>query len=168
MQNWVIDSGHSEAQFKVRHLAVANVTGRFRVFQGEVVCNGEDFEGAEVRVVLSSDSLDTNNPQRDVHLKSADFLDAEKYPEVVFVGVLSGGVFRGTLTIKDVSRPVELKAVHLGTGVGRFGDTRAGFEAEGVIRRKDFGLTWNVLAEGGGLVVGEEIRVNFDVEVVRK
>jgi polyisoprenoid-binding protein YceI len=168
MQKWIIDSGHSEAQFKVKHLAVANVTGRFRVFQGEVICNGEGFEGASVRVVLDSGSIDTNNPQRDGHLKSPDFLDAEKYPEVVFEGNLSGGVFRGTLTIKDVSGLVEFRTLHLGTGVGRFGDTRAGFEAEGVIRRKDFGLTWNVLAEGGGLVVGEEIRVHFDVEVVRK
>src|SRR5580704_12800901 len=141
MQNWVIDSGHSEAQFKVRHLAVANVTGRFRVFQGEVICNGEGFEGAEVRVMADSGSLDTNNPQRDAHLKSPDFLDAEKYPVVAFQGVLSGSALSGTLTIRDISRPFELKVAHLGTGVGRFGDRRAGFEAEGVINRKDFGLT---------------------------
>ena len=169
---WIIDPGHSEVQFKIKHLAVSHVTGRFRIFQGDVVCGIEDFNEAEVHVRLDSGSLDTNNQQRDAHLRSPDFIDAEKYPAITFDGLLQkhgdGYVLAGEMGIREVRSGVTLRAELTGIGTGRFGDTRAGFEVKGKISRKDFGLTWNVLAEGGGLVIGDEINLLFDIQLIRK
>ena len=169
---WVIDPGHSEAQVKVRHLAISNVTGKFKVFQGDLVCDNADFNDASIRVTLDSGSLDTNNPQRDAHLVSPDFLYAEKYPVIAFTGVLqkagSDYLLTGELSIREVKRHVSLNAGLNGIATGRFGDTRAGFEVRGKINRKDFGLTWNILAEGGGLVVGDEIDLYFDIQLIRQ
>ena len=169
---WIIDPGHSEVQFKVKHLAVSHVTGRFRIFQGDVVCGSEDFDDAEVHVTMDSGSIDTNNPQRDAHLRSADFIDAEKYPAITFDGLLQkngdGYVLAGEMGVREVRSGVTLRAEFTGIGTGRFGDTRAGFEVKGKISRKDFGLTWNVLAEGGGLVIGDEINLLFDIQLIRK
>ncbi|TDW96679.1 YceI family protein [Dinghuibacter silviterrae] len=167
MTTWIIDPGHSELQFKVKHLAIANVTGRFRVFKGEVRCPEEGFDGAAVHVTLEAASIDTNNPQRDGHLASPDFLDAVLFPEIVFVGQLYAEKLTGELSIKDVGRSVSLDVEPAGVGIGRFGDTRAGFEVRGKIDRKDFGLTFNVLAEGGGLVLGDTIALNFDIELIK-
>lgn len=182
--SWIIDPGHSEVQFKIRHLAVSNVTGRFRTFEGEVssgtgdlngaeIHGDDDFNGAGIHVVLDAGSLDTNNPQRDGHLKSPDFINVEKYPSIRFDGSLQKKegddyVIKGELTIREETRSVKLDATLTGTGVGRFGDKRAGFEVKGKIRRSDFGLTWNILAEGGGLVVGEEITLFFDIQLMKK
>ena len=169
---WIIDPGHSEVQFKVKHLAVSHVTGRFRIFQGDVFCGNEDFNDAEIHVTLDSGSIDTNNPQRDAHLRSADFIDAEKYPVITFDGLLqksgSDYVLVGEMGIRAVRSGVNLRAELTGIGTGRFGDTRAGFEGKGKISRKDFGLTWNILAEGGGLVIGDEISLIFDIQLIRK
>ena len=169
---WTIDPGHSEVQFKIRHLAITNVTGKFKLFQGNVVSPNEDFHDAIVSAAIDTVSIDTNNPPRDTHLRSADFLAVEQFPAMNFEGSLQkegdGYVLAGELTIRDVRRPVRLTAEFAGTATGRFGDTRAGFEARGRINRKDFGLGWNILAEGGGLALGDEINLQFDIQLIRQ
>lgn len=169
---WAVDASHSVAQFKVRHLGVANVTGTFKVFQGEIQHEGEDFDGAKVRITVDTTSLDTHHAQRDGHLKSPDFFHTEQFPAMTFDGVLrkTGDSYQvvGDLTIRDVTKAVTFDAELTGMGKGRFGDNRAGFEVDGKINRKDFGLTWSMLTESGGLVVGEEVKVHFDVELIRE
>jgi polyisoprenoid-binding protein YceI len=178
---WAVDASHSTAAFKVRHLGVANVTGNFKVFQGEIEHEGEDFDGAKIHFVVDTNSLDTNHAQRDGHLKSADFLHTEQFPAMIFDGVVRkagqdahGGevdsryTVTGDLTIRDVTKAVTFDAELTGMGKGRFGDNRAGFEVDGRINRKDFGLTWSMLTESGGLIVGEEVKVHFDVELIRE
>jgi polyisoprenoid-binding protein YceI len=189
---WAVDASHSVAQFKVRHLGVANVTGTFKVFQGEIEHEGDapetagaleasDFDGAKVRIAVDTTSLDTNHAQRDGHLKSPDFFHTEQFPVMVFDGVLrkegqgaqdgeadARYTVTGDLTIRDVTKAVTFDAELTGMGKGRFGDNRAGFEVDGKINRKDFGLTWSMLTESGGLVVGEEVKVHFDVELIRE
>jgi polyisoprenoid-binding protein YceI len=168
---WVIDPGHSEVRFKVKHLGIANVTGRFKRFEGGLESGEDGWDGSKVRVTLLPASIDTNNTQRDAHLVSADFFDVEKNPAIRFEGVISEAgdafVVDGELGIRDVRRNVRLDAELTGVGKGRFGDTRAGFEIRGKINRKDFGLGWNILAEGGGWVVGEEVSLQFDIELVQ-
>ena len=189
---WAIDNQHSVAQFKVRHLGVANVTGTFKVFRGELIQEDEeetsgtsgasDFDGAKIQFTIDTNSLDTNHAQRDGHLKSPDFFHTEQFPAMTFSGVLRkmGGqdihdgeadaryTVAGDLTIRDVTKAVTFDAELTGTGKGRFGDNRAGFEVDGKINRKDFGLVWSMLTESGGLIVGEEVKVHFDVELIRE
>jgi polyisoprenoid-binding protein YceI len=205
---WAIDNQHSVAQFKVRHLGVANVTGTFKVFQGELIQEDEegtsetsgtmgasgasgssDFDGAKIQFTIDTNSLDTNHAQRDGHLKSPDFFHTEQFPAMTFSGVLRkmGGqdihdgeadaqyavvgdqyTVVGDLTIRDVTKAVTFDAELTGTGKGRFGDNRAGFEVDGKINRKDFGLVWSMLTESGGLIVGEEVKVHFDVALLRE
>lgn len=169
---WAVDNNHSVAQFKIRHLGIANVTGSFKVFHGEVVQENEDFDGAKIHFEVDTNSLDTNHAQRDGHLKSPDFLHAEQFPSMIFDGVLreAGDGYKvvGDLTIRDVTNAVTFDAELTGMGKGRMGDNRAGFEADGRINRKDFGLVWSMLTETGGLVVGEEVKMHFDVELIRE
>lgn len=169
---WTVDASHSTATFKVRHLGIANVTGTFKVFQGDIEHEEDDFGGAKVRITVDANSLDTNHAQRDGHLKSPDFFHTEQFPVMTFSGVLrlSGDRYQvvGDLTIRDVTKAVNFDAELTGMGKGRFGDNRAGFEVDGKINRKDFGLTWSMLTESGGLIVGEEVKVHFDVELIRE
>jgi polyisoprenoid-binding protein YceI len=170
--NWTIDPGHSEVQFKIKHLAITNVTGKFKVFQGSLMASNDDFDHAVVQAVIDAGSIDTNNPQRDVHLRSPDFLAVEQFPAMQFEGRLQKGadgyMLDGELGIRETRRPVRLSAEFSGMATGRFGDVRAGFEITGKINRKDFGLTWNILAEGGGLVLGEDINLHFDIQLIRQ
>jgi polyisoprenoid-binding protein YceI len=169
---WAIDAGHSTVQFKVKHLGIANVAGTFKVFKGEVLAESQDFDGATVQCVIDVNSLDTNNAQRDGHLKSEILFDAQKFPEIVFSGMLKKDSamygLAGELTIRGTVQPIVLEAEFTGTGKGRFNDTRAGFEISGKINRKEFGLTWNLLTEAGGLVIGEEIKLLFDIELIKQ
>ena len=169
---WIVDANHSEVQFKVKHLMIANVSGTFRTFTGRVHAESDDFNNSEISFEIDTDSIDTNQSERDGHLKSAMFLDTEKYPKIIFEGKLlkDGDDYEltGDLTICAVKRNVRLEVEYTGTGKGRFGDTRAGFEVSGKINRKDFGLNFNVLTETGSLVVGEEVKLHFDVELIKQ
>ena len=166
--NWTVDMNHSEVRFKVRHLALSNVAGVFRSFKGQVLSYNEDFEDAKVTFEIETGSIDTNNAERDKHLKSPDFLDTEHFPLMKFSGVIKAGyTLWGDLTIRDTTKPLQLALEYGGTGKGRFGDVRAGFEVSGNINRKDYGLTWNLLTEVGSLVVGEDIKLQFDVELIK-
>jgi polyisoprenoid-binding protein YceI len=170
--NWVIDPGHSEVQFKVKHLAIANVAGTFKTFSGQAVCNGEVFAGATVSFEMDAGSLDTNNAERDKHLRSDVFLNAGKFPKITFSGVLikadDAYALTGDLTLLAATKRISLNVEHTGTGTGRFNDTRAGFEISGKINRKDFGLDFNLFTEMGSLVVGEEIKIHADIELIHQ
>jgi polyisoprenoid-binding protein YceI len=169
---WNIDPTHSEVQFKVKHLALSNVSGTFRVFKGDVQTENEDFNKAEIRFEIDMNSIDTNNGERDNHLKSPLFLNAEKFPKIVFNGIMlkEAGqyILEGEVTILETTKRIKMEVEHTGVGKGRFGDTRAGFEVNGKINRKDFGLNFHLLTEAGSLVVGEEIKLHFDIQLLQQ
>lgn len=169
---WNIDPHHSEVQFKVKHLMLANVSGTFKVFNGVVETESDDFENASVNFEVDASSIDTYHEVRDGHLKSPEFLDAEHHPKILFTGVLQkqtgSYALQGDLTLRGIRKAISMEVEYNGTGKGRQGDVRAGFEAIGKINRKDFGITFGLLTETGSLVVGEEIRLHFDIELVRE
>jgi polyisoprenoid-binding protein YceI len=167
---WAIDAAHSEVQFKVKHLAISNVSGTFKIFKGEVETTGEDFNNAEINFELDVESLYTNHNERDGHLRSPLFFDAQQFPKIIFAGALKkeGNNYQlhGDLTIRDTKKPVKMDVEFTGTGKGRFGETRAGFEISGKINRKDFGLNFNMLTDAGNMIVGEEVKLHFDIELI--
>lgn len=167
---WAIDTTHSEAQFKVKHLVISTVTGSFKKFQGDVSAEDETFDNAEVSVVIDTNSIDTNQADRDGHLKSEDFFAAERFPTITFNGVLEKGddyKLVGELTIRDVTKPVTLDVEFGGIVKDPWGNIKAGFEVNGKINRKDFGLNWSALTEAGGMVVGEEVKLHFNIELAK-
>ena len=167
---WKLDMAHSAIEFSVRHMMVSTVKGNFREFSADLELDPEDLTKSSVRAVVKAASIDTRDPQRNAHLTSADFFEADKFPEMVFqsTGVehLGGDRYRvtGDLTIKDVTRPITLDVTHLGTQVSPYGVKAAGFEATASLSRKDFGLTWNVALETGGMLVGDEVKISVDAE----
>ncbi len=175
MSTWKIDPSHSDVEFKVKHLMISTVTGSFGDFDSSLECAGEgdNFNGGQVSFSAKIDSISTKNAQRDGHLKSGDFFDAEKYPELTFESTsldLSGGevVLKGNLTIKDTTKPVTLKGDFGGVTVDGYGQTKAGFEVEGKINRQEFGLTWSAVTEAGGVVVSDDVRLLFNVQYVKQ
>lgn len=172
---WTVDLTHSEIQFKVKHLMITTVTGYFSKFNLEVETEGEDFNNAS-EIVFTADvsSINTNNEQRDTHLKSPDFFDAENHNEIRFVGTkyehISGNDYKvnGDLSIRGVSKPVSVQVEYGGTVVDPYGNTKAGFTVNGKISRKDFGLTWNAVTEAGSVVVSDEIRLLGEIQLVKQ
>lgn len=167
-QKWKVDVQHSALHFKIRHLGIASVTGLFKNFSGFVYSEADDFSDAKISFTIDSASIDTNNPERDKHLKSKDFLNVEEFPTISFEGVVKDNKAIGTLTITDVTKPIELDIELEGIGKGRFGDVRAGFEVEAKINRKDYGLEWNIVLEAGQFVVGEQIKMQANIELVKE
>lgn len=170
---WGIDTTHSEVQFKVKHLVISTVTGFFRKFDGEVISESEDFDGAKVTFNIDAASIDTNVADRDAHLKSPDFFAAEQYPNIKFSnGVLkkqADGEYKltGELTIRETTRTVDLDVVYGGQTKDPWGNTRAGFELTGKVNRKQFGLNWSALTEAGNVVVADEVKLQLNVELVK-
>lgn len=170
---WKIDPSHSQVEFAVRHMMIATVRGRFADVQGTVVADEADLSHAEVDVVIDVNSIDTREVKRDSHLKSADFFDAEQYPTITFKGTRVSGVrgdefkLAGNLTIHGVTREVTLDVTSEGRAKDPWGGERAGYSAVTRINRKDFGLTWNQALETGGLLVGDEIKISLDLELVK-
>lgn len=172
---WQIDPAHSQFEFAVRHLMISTVRGRFSDVTGHVTAHEGDFSRAQVEATVRIASIDTRESQRDAHLRSADFFDAERFPEIRFVSrrVKAGGdpshfVLIGDLTIRGVTREVRLDVTAEGRGPDPWGNERAGFSATGKISRKDFGLTWNQLLETGGVAVGDDVKISIDAELVAK
>ena len=171
---WKIDTAHSEIQFKVKHLMITTVTGHFRKFDLNVDANTDDFATAKkIEFTADIDSIDTNNSQRDAHLKSADFFNAEEYSKLKFVGAKyeadgDEAKLSGELTIKNITRPVVLNVEHGGIVNDPWGQTKAGFTVSGKISRKDFGLTWNAVTEAGQVVVGDEVKIHAEVQLVKQ
>jgi polyisoprenoid-binding protein YceI len=168
---WTIDNAHSKIGFSVTHMVVAETEGKFKDYQGTVVSKSDDFNGAEVSFTAKVASIDTDNERRDGHLKSPDFFDAEKYPELTFKGnlVKNGTKYKllGDLTIKGVTKKVEFDVTGgqtIDTGRGK----KSGFKFTGVINRHDFGLSWNNKVPTGELVVGDNVELIIKVELDKK
>ncbi|MGE5326741.1 MAG: YceI family protein [Deltaproteobacteria bacterium] len=172
---WEIDPAHSSAQFSVRHMMIANVKGEFSKVTGRVEFDGENIERAFVDAIVDVNSISTRESARDAHLKSADFFDAEKFPAMTFkskrIGKSTNGNLKlvGELTIRGTTREVTL-ALEGPTPPMKdpWGNVRRGASASGKINRKDFGLTWNAALETGGVLVGDEVSITLDVELIQK
>ena len=170
---WQIDPSHSEIQFSVRHMMISKVRGRFREFAGTIEI-GERPEDSRVDVVIEAASIDTRDRTRDEHLRSADFLDVERFPEVRFRSTSAGPGEKdrwdvtGDLTVRDVTRPVVLHVEFSGGTVDPWGNLRAGFLADAEIDREEFDITWNQALEAGGFLLGKGVRVEIDVEAIRR
>lgn len=171
---WIADPMHSEVIFKVKHLMITTVTGYFKSFNLEVETATEDFTTAKkIEFTADINSIDTNNEQRDTHLKSADFFNAEEHGQLRFVGTKyeahgEEAKLLGELTIKGVTRPVVLNVEFGGIVVDPYGQTKSGFTVNGKISRKDFGLTWNAVTEAGSVVVSDEIKIHAEVQLVKQ
>lgn len=171
---WQVDTSHSSVGFTVRHMMVANVRGEFTKFTASVTSVGENPETVQVEVSIDAASIDTRNNDRDNHLRSADFLDVAKYPTIAFVSKKvekrSAGNYRvlGDLTIKGVTKPVVLEAEVSPVKKDPWGNLRVGIHATTTINRKDFGVAWHRVLDTGELVVGDEVRVVIDLELIRK
>lgn len=171
---WNIDPTHSEIAFKVKHLMIANVKGEFRKFQGEIVSDGNDFTRATINATIDAASIFTNEDNRDGHLRSADFFDAENYPELTFQGISLKKVdddnykLKGILTIKGISNEVTFDVEFGGINKDPWGNEKAGFSITGKINRKDWGLNWNSTLETGGLLVSEEVKISTEVQFVKQ
>jgi len=171
---WAIDPMHSEVQFKVKHLVISTVTGFFKSFEGTVESENEDFEGAKINFSLDINSIDTNQTQRDEHLKSPEFFDAAQFPHIKFSSTSFTKTgdeeyeLKGDLTIKGVTNPVTLNVEYGGTAADFYGNTKAGFEITGKINRKEFGLTWNGVTEAGAVVVGEDIKLHINIQLAKQ
>jgi polyisoprenoid-binding protein YceI len=169
---WALDPTHSEIQFKVKHMMISTVSGEFTKFDASLQTEGDDITTGSVQFSADIDSINTKNEQRDGHLKSPDFFDAAQFPQLSFTSTAirakSGGdyVLEGNLTLRGVTKPVSLDVVYEGSIKDPFGHTRAGFEINGKINRRDFGLTWSAVTEAGGLVVSDEVRLIANVEFV--
>lgn len=173
-ERWEIDSGHSGVHFSVRHMVVAKVRGKFTRWSGVVVAEDGDEARASVDVVIDAASIDTGVADRDAHLKSPDFLDVARYPEITFKAERSETLaserlrVSGVLTIRGVARPVVLDVEYAGRTKDPWGHERAGFSAKTSIDRKDFGLTWNQVLEAGGALVGDRVDIEIEVEAVKQ
>ena len=169
---WIIDPTHSEVAFKVKHLVISTVTGYFRKFEGAAESASEDFNGASVTFSLDVNTIDTNQSDRDQHLKSADFFDAASFPSIAFAGKLvnQGGEYQlqGDFTLKGITQQVTLDVTYGGTVADPYGQTKAGFEIEGKLNRKDFGLTWSAITEAGSVVVSDQVRLQLSVQLVKQ
>jgi polyisoprenoid-binding protein YceI len=171
---WVLDPAHSEVEFKVRHMMISNVSGKFTRFDVAAVTEGEDFQTAKVTFTAFVDSITTGNEQRDGHLKSPDFFDAANHPEIKFTTtrfeiVDNDGSYTiyGNLTIRDITKEVKLEAEFGGVIKDPWGNTRSGITVNGKINRKEFGLAWHGVTETGSLVVSDEVRVHVGLEFVK-
>ena len=170
---WSIDQAHSEISFKVRHLMISHVKGTFKTFDASIYTIGKDFRTTEVDLWIDASSINTGDTKRDEHLKSPDFFDVENYPKITFEGSglkdLGDDMYelKGSLTIKGVSRPVTLAVEHGGIMSDPWGNVKAGFSITGKINRKDWGLNWNAALEAGGVLVGEEVKISCDIELLK-
>ncbi|TVR38367.1 MAG: polyisoprenoid-binding protein [Bacteroidia bacterium] len=170
---WVVDPTHSEILFKVKHLMITNVKGEFRKFEASFTAEGDGFDRARAEASIDASSIFTNNEDRDNHLKSGDFFDAEKFPNLLFEGTAFEKVndenykLTGMLTIKDVRKEVTLDVEFGGIMKDPWGNEKAGFSLQGKINRKDWGLNWNAALEAGGVLVGDEVTIMAELQFVK-
>lgn len=171
---WAIDVAHSEISFKVKHLMITTVTGHFNKFNLEVETENDDFNRAKkIEFTTDVDSIDTNNEQRNAHLRSADFFNAAVHQQISFSGTYyeansDKANLRGDLTIAGITKPITLNVDFGGLANDPWGGERAGFTVTGKISRKEFGLTYNAMTEAGGVVVGDEIKINAEIQLVKQ
>lgn len=172
--NWVLDPTHSEVGFRVKHMMFTNVSGKFNEFSVSVSNKNDDFSTSGIVFEADVNSIDTGNSERDNHLKSADFFDAENFPKLSFTATAvekaSEGTYTisGDLTIKDTTKPVKLAAEYSGLLKDPWGNSKIALSIESKINRKDFGLSWNAALETGGVLVGEEVKLVAEVQLVKQ
>ena len=171
---WLVDPAHSEVQFKVKHLMITTVTGHFRKFDLEVETEDDDFTKAS-SVVFTADvnSVDTNNAQRDAHIKSPDFFAAEQFPQLKFIGkkVEKRGddyILSGDLTIRDITKLVSLDVKFSGIVTDPYGQTKAGFTVKGKVKRKDYNLMWDVVTDAGQVVASNEVGMHCEIQLIKQ
>jgi polyisoprenoid-binding protein YceI len=168
---WTLDPAHSEIEFKVRHMMIANVKGNFQSFTAEI--DGEDFETATATVEIDAASINTNQADRDGHLRSDDFFGAEKFPKIIFRGKSltkkHGDEYKlvGDLTIRDITKEISLDVESGGVNKDPWGNDKAGFTVDGKISRKEWGLNWNAALETGGVLVSDEVKVHAEVQFTK-
>jgi polyisoprenoid-binding protein YceI len=171
---WLLDTSHSDISFKIRHLMIANVKGGFKIFDASIYTLNDDFTTAEVDLWIDVTSIYTGDAKRDEHLKSADFFDAENHRQITFVSsgleaTSENNTYKlwGDLTIKGITKRIELDVEYGGTMKDPWGNQKAGFTVTGSINRKDWELRWNTPLETGGLMLGDEIRILCEVELIK-
>ncbi len=171
---WNLDPTHSEITFKVKHLMISTVTGQFKNFNVEGETESNDFNTAEkIEFTADVDSIDTNNEQRDAHLKSADFFKAEEHPQIKFSGKKyeangDEGKLYGEVTIAGITKPITLHVEFGGIVKDPYGQTKAGFTVSGKLSRKEFGIIYGSTAETGGVLLGDEIKINAEIQLVKQ
>lgn len=171
---WVLDPSHSQISFSVRHLVVTTLSGKFDQFEGGLATTKDDFSDAVIEFSADIASINTGNTDRDNHLKSDDFFNAEQFPKLVFKSssFLKTGEnefkLNGEITLRDVAQPITLSVEFGGIMVDPWGNTKAGFEINGKIKRKEFGLKWDAITEAGGAVVSDEVKLNLHVQLVKQ
>jgi polyisoprenoid-binding protein YceI len=169
---WKLDPTHTSVEFSAKHLMITTVKGRIADVEGTIETDEKNPRNSSVEAVLKAASIDSRTTQRDDHLRSGDFLNVEKFPEIRFRSTKIEGDSKefkltGDLTIRDVTRPITLDVTFEGETKDPWGGERAGFSAKGKIDRRDFGLTWNQVLEAGGVAVGNEIKINVEVEAIK-
>ena len=173
MNTFKIDPLHSDIEFKVKHLMISTVNGRFNKFDATMISELEDFTDAVLTFEADVDSISTNIADRDNHLKSDDFFSVDKYPKITFksteINNLDSGnyVVDGLLTIRDVELPIILKGTYNGNDIDAYGQTKYGFELEGIIKRSDYGLSFNAVGEKGGILVSDDIKIIVSIQMMK-
>jgi polyisoprenoid-binding protein YceI len=171
---WAIDPTHSEIGFKVKHMMFTNVSGKFNTFSATIENEDDNFETSKISFSADINSIDTNNADRDNHLRSADFFDAEKFLKLTFtstgISKVNEGEYKitGDLTVKDVTKSIELQAEYSGLMKDPWGNTKVGLSINGKLNRKEFGLTWNAALETGGVLVGEDVKLVAEIQFVKQ
>lgn len=171
---WVLDPTHSELGFKIKHLMITNVSGNFNRFEVKAETNGNDFTTASITAKIEVDSVNTNNAQRDEHLRTADFFEAEKFPYITFTSTriqrVDDDTFNlfGDLTIKETTKPVKLAVEYSGETKDPWGNVKAGFSLTGKINRNDFGVTFNAVLETGGVMLSDELKIAGEIQLVKQ
>lgn len=170
---YAIDSGHSEVGFRIRHL-MSKVSGEFDAFSGAILIDPKDYSKGSVAFSIDASSIDTNNADRDIHLRGPDFFDVERFPKITFtskkVVVISAArlLVSGDLTMRGVTRSVNLSVAIGGFAIDPWGNEKAGFEATGTLNRKDFGMVWNKHLDKGGTILGDDVELSINLEVVKQ
>jgi polyisoprenoid-binding protein YceI len=171
--NWKLDPSHSEVTFKVKHMMITNVSGSFNSFEATAVTEEENFGTAQLEFTAQTASINTNSEQRDTHLRSAEFFDAEKFPAIQFKGTRftnksgSDYTLEGELSMHGVTKSIALDVEFGGLQKDPWGQTKAGFTVSGKINRTDFGLSWNAALETGGVLVSEEVRIHCEIQMIK-
>lgn len=171
---WAIDPAHTEVSFKIKHLMVSNVNGIFGSFEGSIETEGENFSNARAEFSADVSSINTNNSDRDTHLKGADFFEVEKYPKLTFTSTEFKKIdedtyeITGDLTIRDVTKSVKVKAEFGGFALDPWGNNKAGLSITGKFNRKDFGLVWNAPLETGGFLLSDEVKIAIELQLAKQ
>jgi len=170
---WALDPTHSEIGFKIRHLMISNVSGTFKNFKIEVKTENDDFSKASIKATIDVNSINTNNEARDGHLRNSDFFESEKYPELIFNSTKiekvedQTFVVHGDFTMKGITKPVKLNLEFNGIVNDPWGNERAGFLLTGKLNRSDWGINFNNVLDSGGVALGEEVKLNSEIELVK-